>query len=231
MKTIVGLSGFGDAIYLEPLARQAIKDNPDELLAISTNYPDVFAHLPAKRMPYSRNPDHAIKFSYLPGKANPNTTQLIDMGYVCNEAFELSHAPIAILACGYPSMGSQDDLIPDKRIVEQIIAELNLRGYQILHIGNGSGDRSYAGTTKVTSANYFQTVAMFKGADLIVCQQGWGTALAEGLNKKCLVIFSHNYRINNNPFITQITPQKVCCKPTTHYVWDNEYRGVLPDAI
>lgn len=231
MKTIVGLSGFGDAIYLEPLARQAIKDNPDELLAVSTNYPDVFAHLMAKRISYSRNPDQAIKFSYLPGKANPKTTQLEDMGYACADQFQVHHAPIAILACGYPSMGSQDDLIPDRHTIEQIIAELRSRGYQILHIGNGAGDRTYAGATKIISANYFQTVSMFKGADLIVCQQGWGTALAEGLNKKCLVIFSHNYRINNNPFITQITPKKVCCKPTTYYLWDNEYQGVLPDEI
>lgn len=231
MKTIVGLSGFGDAIYLEPLARKTIRENPGELFAISTNYPDIFAHLKAKKTPYIRDPGDAMKFSYLPGKTNPHTTQLSDMGYVSTEQFELQHAPIAILACGYPSMGSQDDLIPSKQVVEQIIAEIKRRGYQVLHIANGSGDLAYAGTTKIVSANYFQTVAMFKGADLIICQQGWGTAMAEGLDKKCLVIFSNTYRINSNPFITQITPQKVCCKATTHYVWDNEYRGELPSEI
>jgi len=231
MKNIVGLSGFGDAIYLEPLARKTIKDNPCDSFTIATNYPDVFAHLLVKRIPFTRSPDNAIKFSYLPGKTNTKTTQLDDMGYDNIDQFQIEHAPIAILACGYPSMGSQDDLIPEKHVIEQIITQLKQRGYQVLHIGNGSGERTYLGATKITSANYFQTVALFKGADLIVCQQGWGTALAEGLNKKCLVIFSHAYRTNHNPFIAQITPQKVCCKPTTHYVWDNEYQGSLPDEI
>jgi hypothetical protein len=230
MKNIVGLSGFGDSIYLEPLARREIESAmPGEEIAIHTNHPDVFAHLPAKKLPYNRKPDNAIKYSYLAGKANPKTTQLEDMGYVNTDEFMIKHSPIALLVCGYPAMGSQDDLVPEKQVVEKIVAEIKAKGYQVLHIGNGSKEE-YKGATKIVSINYFQTVAMFKGADLIVCQQGWGTAMAEGLNKKCLVIFSHNFRTNHNPFLAQITPDKVCCKKSTFFMWDNEQKA-LPDEI
>lgn len=229
MKTIVGLSGFGDSIYLEPLARKEIENvAPGEQIVISTNYPDVFAHLPVKKIPYNRNPDNAKKFSYLAGKSNPTTTQLKDMGYADSDEFVIKHSPIAVLVCGYPSMGSQSDLIPDKQVVEKVIEYLRKKGYQVLHITNGSQEE-YKGAVKTSSANYFQTVAMFKGSDLIVCQQGWATALAEGLKKKCLVIFSNNFRVNHNTFITQITPNKVCCKKSTCFIWDNEWEDWLDE--
>jgi len=83
---------------------------------------------------------------------------------------------------------------------------------------------------EIESQSYFETVALFKGADLIVCQQGWGTALAEGLNKKCLVVFSDKIRKCMIEFVRQITPSKVCCKSSTRFVWDNEYKG-LSDAL
>jgi len=219
---IRGLSGFGDAIYLEPLARKCSEQNN---VTVLTNYPDVFAHLPVKISKFTKSCNVDRDFSYIDGKSNPDSTQLTDMGYANAEDFTIEHAPIAILAAGYDGMGSRSEMTPNKKVLQGIINELCERGYKVLHIANNSKEK-YSHVTEIISQNYFETVALFKGADLIVCQQGWGTALAEGLNKLCLIVFADTIRKSALPFIRQITPQKVCCKKTTRFVWDSEYQGL-----
>ncbi|OQB44081.1 MAG: hypothetical protein BWY02_02880 [bacterium ADurb.Bin157] len=223
---IRGLSGFGDAIYIEPLVRkEALKGN----ITLLSNYPDIFAHLPVKVEKFNRERKCDKVFSYLEGKANENTTQLADMGYGCVDDFAIECKPIAILAAGYKGMSSYKEFIPDKAIMQRIIDDLCSSGYSVLHITNKSIEK-YDNVIEIESQSYFETVALFKGADLIVCQQGWGTALAEGLNKKCLVFFSDKIRKCMIEFVRQITPSKVCCKSSTRFVWDNEYKG-LSDAL
>lgn len=224
---IRGLSGFGDAIYLEPLVdANCIVHGGVEVL---TNYPQVFEHLPVTCLAFDRSATVDKEYSYLKGKSNPDTTQLEDMGYELPDDFEIYHKPIALLVCGYKGMKSVMEFIPDKAIIERIIKDLHLNGYKVIHLTNGAIER-YAGVETIESGSYYQTLAMFRGSDLIVCQQGWSTALAEGLNKRCLVVFSDKIRNSKSDFIRQITPKKVCCKNTTSFVWDNEYKG-LPDEI
>jgi len=223
---IRGLSGFGDSIYLEPLAR---KEAAEGNVTVLSNYPEIFAHLPVKVEKFDRCRKCDKVFSYLEGKETPDTTQLADMGYDCADDFEIEHKPIAIFAAGYNGMGSRNEMTPDKAVMQRIIDDLRMCGYIVLHIANKSIEK-YANVTEIVSQSYFETVALFRGADLIVCQQGWGTALAEGLNKDCLVVFADKIRKSPTVFIRQITPKKVCCKKTTYHVWDSEYQG-LYDAF
>jgi hypothetical protein len=224
---IRGLSGFGDAIYLEPLVGRYT--DAGHRVEVLTNFPQVFEHLPVKCLPFDRNAIVDKEYSYLKGKSNPDTTQLEDMGYQSPDEFEIAHKPIALLVCGYKGMNSVNEFIPDRAVIERIIKDLQQNGYKVVHLTNGALER-YAGTEEIRSDSYYQTLALFRGSDLIVCQQGWSTALAEGLNKRCLVVFSDKIRNSKSDFIRQITPKKVCCKVTTSFVWDNEYKG-LKDAL
>lgn len=218
---IIGLSGFGDSIYIEPLVRSEAEKESIELY---TKFPEVFAHLKSvKCLPFNNAAKVDEKFSYLDGKPNKSTTQLEDLGYSRPEQFELDYKPICVLAAGYEGMLTRKEFTPDKKVMQQIINDLKASGFEVLHITNKAVDK-YEGVTEIESQNYFQTVCMFQGADLIVCQQGWGVALAEGLNKDCLVVFADKIRKSNLEFIRQITPKKVVCKETTSFVWDNEYK-------
>ena len=60
---------------------------------------------------------------------------------------------------------------------------------------------------------------LFLQADKVLCQQGWGTALAEGLNVPCDVVFTHRAKNGNYDFVKQITPQKVFTKQTSKAVY------------
>jgi hypothetical protein len=220
---IIGLSGFGDSIYIEPLVRNEAEKESIELY---TKFPDVFAHLKnVKCLPFNRAAKVDKTFSYLDGKPDKNTTQIQDLGYSRPEQFKLDYKPICVLAAGYEGMLTRNEFTPNKEVMQQIINDLKAAGFEILHITNKAIDK-YEGVTEIESQNYFQTVCMFQGADLIVCQQGWGVALAEGLNKDCLVVFADKIRKSNLEFIRQITPKKVICKNTTRFVWDNEFKGL-----
>ena len=221
---IIGLSGFGDSIYIEPLVRNEANKADIELY---TKYPEVFAHLEnVKCLPFNRSAKVDKTFSYLNGKPNKNTTQIQDLGYSRPEQFEIDCKPVCVLTAGYHGMLSRNEFNPDKKVMQNIIDDLNHAGFEVLHITNSVIDK-YENVTEIESPSYFQTVCMFKGADLIVCQQGWGVALAEGLNKHCLIVFADKIRKSNLEFIRQITPKKtIRQKTTTSFVWDNEYKGL-----
>ena len=217
-KKVIGLSGFGDAIYIEPIVRRlAEQDN----IILYTDYPQVFEHIPnAETTRYNRGAIVDKTLSYIDSKANTETTQLDDLGYKSSDEFQVAHKKIALVCAGYKGMGTRNEFIPKSRVICDIIKLLESRGYRVIHIANGT-DADY-GIERVKSSSYFHTLALFKGADLIVCQQGWATGLAEGLNKCCLVVFAETIATSDNRFIRQVTPKKVCCKTTTSFIWDNE---------
>ena len=217
-RKIIGLSGFGDAIYIEPLIRRLAEQDK---IILYTDYPQVFEHIPnVEAAQYNRGAIVEKTLSYIDSKANTETTQLDDLGYRSPDEFQIAHKKIALVCAGYKGMGTRNEFIPKKQVLCGIIKQLETRGYRVIHIANGT-DADY-GIERVKSSSYFHTLALFKGADLIVCQQGWATGLAEGLNKPCLVVFAETIASSDCKFIRQVTPKKVCCKKTTSFNWDNE---------
>lgn len=218
-KRIAGLSGFGDAIYIEPIVRK-IAENEEKII-LYTDHKQIFAHIDnIEFAPYSASTITDIKLSYLHGKSDESTTQLEDLGYHNASDFSIKSKKIALLCAGYKGMRTRYEFIPDPAAIRIIVNALKNRGYKVLQISNNA-EASY-NLEQIHCESYYHTLMLFKAADLIVCQQGWATALSEGLNKRCLVIFARKIAESESAFIRQVTPRKVCCKSTTQFLWDDE---------
>lgn len=218
-KRIAGLSGFGDAIYIEPIVRK-IAENEEKII-LYTDHKQIFEHIAnVEFAPYSASIITDIKLSYLHGKSDESTTQLDDLGYEKADDFSIKSKKTALLCAGYKGMRTRDEFIPEHAAIQTVVNNLNHRGYITMQISNNA--QVDYNLEQIYCANYYHTLMLFKAADLIVCQQGWATALAEGLNKRCLVIFARKIAESESAFIRQVTPHKVCCKSTTKFLWDSE---------
>lgn len=223
--TVRGLSGFGDAIYLQPIVDRICREKKSgEPIYVYTNYPDVFAHLDnVVCLPYSREAKVDVDASYIDGKSNPDTLQVDDMGYTqeMRRDYITRAKPIVVFCTGYLAMGIIDEMTPLEGDVQKMIDKYIADGYKVLHLANGS-KHNYNGAEKITSKSYEHTYALFRGADKIVCQQGWAVALAEGLKTPCTVLYTkraQNSTHAKKDFITSITPKKIIYRDTTDYVY------------
>lgn len=212
LKTVRGLSGFGDSIYLLAAVQQLFKKN--EVL-IYTNYPDVFKGY--KTLPFMRAVNIDYDFSYLFRKGNNFTNQWEDM--LLNAGIE-KDIPFKLSTKGLKKIEGSSELIA----IDLYPSFGNGKGRNQFMIPKSEQFYEYVQYQKVEykSFGYISHEIPFKNlceifytAKKIICQQGWGTALAEALDIPCDVIFCKRALTSDYDFIKRITPKKVLTKKTS----------------
>jgi hypothetical protein len=228
---IRGNGGFGDAIYLSAIVKNLSLVYND--ITVLTNYPEVFSDMmDIQFMPFNRRTPVDIDACYCKYKYDDSTNQWQD---ICKAAkikeipFELSKPMVNVSAGGricivapYNPMGigTAKELTPDYNYIQNIIDHYKDR-YHICLIGKG--DNIYKGIDiDRRDVHYGLLKDTISNSSMVVTQQGWATALAEGLNVPLCVVWSHKGLQSDRRFMSSITPKKIFCKDTSIAVIDNE---------
>jgi hypothetical protein len=238
---IRGASGFGDAIYLYPIVRYySHLFNP---LTVLTDYPAIYDDLHVVTRPFCACVP-VLDCSYVNRKHLKETNQFQDMliNAEIKETidFTIPHKQniktlfsdskkkkTCLIVDLYNPMGTKSaaELKPDKEKFDATIKQLE-RKYNLIFLTNDDERNAKNRLCFYGKIAFSYLCDLFQNSDLIFCQVGWPLVLAEALDKKCLLLFSHQGTRSKNNFINSITPEKVITKKSTTYFYDDEKRGI-----
>ena len=225
-KIVRGPSGFGDAIYLK--AALDICFGTGANITVLNNFPEVLVGY--ETIPYTNGTQVDYDFSYVLRKKKKDTNQFEDM-LIQSGLFTIAEAKKCEfdLRFTYNPAASVKD---PKDYVDRNPTMITIPPYG--GFGNGQGVNAYMtpdqyGYEKlltqyrkdydVITINekkpFSELVSLFTNSDKVYCQQGWGTALAEGLGIPCDVIFTKKALNSKNKFLETITPEKIFTKKTS----------------
>ena len=212
MKSIKGLSGFGDAIYLRVAVEWMLINMPDQYL-VTTNYPDVFRDLDVKTIPFNRGMKAEYNFTYLLRKYESGSTQFSDMcvnagiGIIPFESKLAERRPSGLTVVNnlYSPLDGcdpvSDCLRPRKEDYESLVSNYK----NVVYLKEGK-------------YKFIALVNILNRASLFITQQGWGTAIAEMLNVPTIICFTKRGYECSDPFFSSIKPEKIIEKKTTTHI-------------
>jgi ADP-heptose:LPS heptosyltransferase len=241
-----GGRGLGDTIYLQSIARHMTEDGVTRM-RVASDYADVF--LPLGRrvqvIPFTRTGVDIVAH-YVGRKAIAGTSQFVDMcfqaGIRKEVGLRLDWKPIdldlvqRIKAAGRPvvcvqlpraPMGRVDgfgaDLLPSEQSMQAIVGELG-KHFAVMLVGSGRAlynlrgiDIDLANQTSVS-----QMIDAASQADVFFGYPSFIIPLAESLGKPGLFLWSRAGLRSPQPFIAQITPEKLLHKPgLSRHIIDN----------
>lgn len=250
MNRIRGGRGFGDALYLRPIAEHFVRAG--QPVAVLSGYSDVFIGSGATVEPFNRNGGANIIAHYVSGKAKQGTTQWQD---VCRSAgvavplrFEwtvqnaalvdrlkadAAGRPIIVVHGGREPMDRKDgfgmELLPTKAAFDAALGAL--ADCYLVQVGNATQiyplpvDVDLNGSTSV--ADVLDVASICDG---VVAQCSFAIPLAEVFDKPLLAVWSARQARSRETFIAQTTPQKVLSAPRDSFVVDNWSEREIRDA-
>lgn len=250
MERIRGGRGFGDSIYIRPIAEHFVRSG--RAACVLSDYPEVFIGSGARVEPFNRHGANIVAH-YVHGKENPATTQWQD---VCRSArvtaplrFEWRVRNEALIARirknargrmvllvhgGRHPMDRRDgfgeELLPTKESFDYVLAKL--RDCYRVQIGRAdqiyplSCDLNLNGETSV--ADVLDLASMCNG---IVAQCSFAVPLAEVFDKPLLAVWSARAAKSKTPFIRQTTPQKVLSAPRDTFIFDDWTADQIRESI
>lgn len=232
-----GGRGLGDTIYLQSIARHMTEDG-ETRVRVASDYADVFIPLGRRVqvIPFTRTGVDIVAH-YVGRKAMAGTSQFADM---CWQAairkpidLRLDWKPIdtdivqRVKGAGRPvvcvqlprsPMGRIDgfgaDLLPTQQAMQDIVNELG-KHFAVMQVGSGRAlyhlrgiDIDLANQTSVS-----QMLDAASQADAFFGYPSFIIPLAESLGKPGLFLWSRAGLKSLQPFIAQITPEKLLHKP------------------
>jgi hypothetical protein len=239
MKTMRGGRGLGDTIYLQSIARH-MTENGTTRMRVASDYADVF--LPLGRrvqvIPFTRTGVEIVAH-YVSRKAMAGTSQFTDM---CIQVgirkpidlrldwkptdtevmqrikAKASGRPVVCVQLPRAPMGRIDgfgaDLLPCPTAMQAIVHELG-KHFAVMQVGSGRAlyhlrgiDIDLANQTSVS-----QMIDAASQADVFFGYPSFIIPLAESLGKPGLFLWSRAGLKSLQPFIAQITPEKLLHKP------------------
>lgn len=219
MEKVRGASGFGDAFYLKGALDVCYPKEKRNEVKVLTRYPELFQGYQTDE--YSNGVEVDRDFTYVHRKYKPNTNQFEDMliqsGFFTEETvkgitYNLNYeyversivhtkCPVLVTIPPYPGFGNGKGynalMTPSKAVYDVLLAEYS-KEYKVITI-----DRQLP---------LNELFYIFESAGKVFCQQGWGTALAEGLNIALDVLFCKDAISCPDRFINSITPEKILTK-------------------
>lgn len=253
MKSIRGGAGLGDALYVQSVARHLVRRG--EMLQVCTKWPDAFRPLgdAVATAPFRRNNiDYLAHYSLR--KRFPDTKQFEDC---CIQAGvhgpvelkldwretsaigrQIKDAGRPILCVQMPRapMGRLDgfgkELLPDFCVIQRMIDAVKDRAL-ILQIGSGAPLFKFSGidvdlANKTTVCELLDVAAV---ADGFIGYCSFIVPLAESLDKPALLVWSDKGLKSGNPYVRQITPEKVLFKPSSRHVVDMWPQAKIDEAL
>lgn len=243
--------GFGDALYLQGVARHLIGQGHQ--IEVCTSWPDVFMPLFGKIRvsPFRKERIDRIAH-YVARKTIKDTDQFSDCCHsagisekvefrldwqVVNPRWaEIIHGPLVLVQMPREPMDRRDgygmELLPDCRTIQRAIDILLDRGVRVVQIGKGNSLFNYANLTadlsnQTTVADILDIASL---ADGMLGYCSFMAPLAECLDKPALFVWSQKGLRSSNPFIRQIVPSKIFNKPSSRAVMDDCSQGELVGA-
>lgn len=245
-------SGFGDSLYLRPVA-EYLAHQRGPVVALS-DYPDVFIGARVTVEPFRRHRVDVVAH-YVGGKSRKDTTQWQDVlqaagipddvplrfpWKVRNQALveglqrKAAGRPIVLVHGGRAPMDRNDgfglELLPTRRAFDLVLGEL-AHCYRV-QVGRDTQiyplacDANLNGSTTV--ADVLDVAAISAG---VVAQCSFAIPLAEALEKPLLAIWSARAEGSREGFIRTATPQKILSKPSSSYVMDGQDDDSLRSAV
>ena len=233
IKRIRGGSGFGDALYVQPVAKYYCQK---EALEVCTDWPTVFSCLRVNIAPFSRqNIDYLAHYSK---RKEENTTQFEDcclqagvnpkrVDYSLDWTPKKDHGlPKEYVLVGLPRTpmdrtdGFGRELLPEKCGFEAALAHYDL---PVVLIGKGAPAYDlkvdYDFTQKTTVSDVLDLAC---NATALIGQCSYIIPLAESFDKPLIAVWSAKGLLSDEKYVARITPKKILHKPTSRYLMDDE---------
>lgn len=230
---IKGCSGLGDAIYLNPVVNYFLS-NSDKInpvfknIQVVSKYPELFAGLNCEVIPEARDID--ILCSYVPRKKIIGTNQFqdtciqaqipfidlnlyldLEVGSHVKNMVEKSKPYIAFVEPYKENIRSDYPLMPDVNFMNSVLKKVSL-----------AYEQNVIKINKFYGYTVHEILYIIKNSEQTIGQVGYIIPASEVYDKKCLAIFSANYKKSTNDFVRTIKPKKVVCKHTTACIYDDE---------
>ena len=212
-KTFVkGCTGFGDSIYLRAIVEWLVENRPGTEYVVASRFPDVFFGIDnIDIVDQIKGEPTVINCSYLDRKDYGDTNQFQDMcingglpyvPFVSKLKYRDPNGSVLALPLYAPMGGSPESspMMPFFGDYDDLL-------------------RKHKNVLQIRSEHSFENlVRLFNQAELVICQQGWGTALAEMLDVPCKVVFTERGLKSKNKFIKSICPKKILTKDSSKAV-------------
>jgi hypothetical protein len=245
LKSIRGGMGFGDALYVQSVARHIVKSG--QKLRVRTAWPDVFRPLEGmvETVPFARQ-GVDILAHYSQRKPIQGTTQFQDccISAGIKEPVEMrldwkvvkqgladkvrqSGKPVLVVQLPRTPMGRTDgfgaSLLPDCRVIQRFIDEAKPDHF-IVQIGAGEPLFKFRGIDMdlANKTSVCETIDVASVADRFLGYVSFLVPLAESFGKPALFVWSRKGLKDRMQYVRQITPQKVLHQPTSKFVFDDE---------
>lgn len=254
MKSIRGGSGFGDALYVQAVARHLVSRG--EKLRICTSWPEVFKPLgDAVRIEPFRRTGIDYLAHYSMRKVFIQTDQFEDccraagitepVDFAIDWNLEDRHLADRVRAAGKPvvlvqlprsPMGRSDgfgaDLLPDCSRIQEAIDCIAGRA-TVVQVGHGeplfefSGiDIDLSGQTSVS-----QVLDIASVAHGMLGYVSFFVPLAESFKRPGLFVWSKKGLRSGVPYVRQITPYKILHRPSSQAILDDCTQEGMADAV
>lgn len=203
MLNIKGCSGFGDAIYLRSMVEWLLHHRSDQY-QVFTRYPQVFEDLNVQPCEYLQN-QYQIDYdaTYLSRKHITDTTQFEDMCIMAGLPIKIPFTSMLKARDPLSYTLALPLVIPMNgcpKTVEMMPFEEEYMAYL----------ENFPNVLMLRSQfDFLHLVDLFNHASVVICQQGWGNALAQLLDVPCKCVFTERALNSKYEFIKQITPGKV----------------------
>jgi len=206
MKTIRGLSGFGDNIYMRVIMEWLLENEPADYTILS-NFPDIFRDMSVKVEKYNRSVGVDYSCTYLRDKRGPNTQfqdLLNSVGFpiipFTSKLKSRTPKGYTIVIPPYSPMGGYSGSRPMQPLEEEYSDFI----------------KQYKNVKILTGKHPFRNlVNIFNSADLVISQVGWAVPMSEMLDVPLIAVFTRRALEKGNSFISAVTPNKIKEKEST----------------
>lgn len=233
-----GGSGFGDSLYLRPVAEYLMATNPQKQIIPLTNYPDIFMGSGLCIEPH-RKTMYDVLAHYTTGRPNTSTNQWQDILYTAKVPPDLplkfywniqnenivrhvrkaAHGkPIILLNGGRPPMGRTDGYSDEMLPFQEAFLKVLRNMMDCFFVKVGKGPELYELPYNIDLSNNTtpgDVLDLAKSSDLLVGQCSFMVPLAEVFDKPFLGVWARAGLNSRNDFIRQCTPSKILAKPAT----------------
>jgi hypothetical protein len=245
--SIRGGSGLGDALYLQAVVRQLVKDG--EQVEVCSDWREVFSQLPVKVSPFRRDRINRLAH-YSAKKGLVGTTQFDDVCSTAGVKAELKldwkptskvgeqlkedGRPIVCVQLPRNPMGRTDgfgaELLPDCKAIQTAIDALRWRAL-IVQVGAGKSLHNFTGIDVDLSnrTTVSELIDVAQAADAFVGYVSFIVPLAECLDKPALLVWSRR-GLKAGDYVRRITPQKILHKPSSKWVMDDDTNETIASA-
>lgn len=230
---IKGPSGFGDAIYLNPIAHALSKEHD---LVVQTKYPELFRDIDCKTVLESSHRDKYC--TYINNKMGKNSqfNDMVANAGLSNIELKLHldlkpsknivdlvqrKKPYAVAVNPYREHIITDcRLMPEQKQYSKMVYEYVGLDIGLIVVGKSPQNLMFNGISLLDNTTQDDLLYIIKNAEKTIGQVGYIIPASEVFDVPCLAVFAIGYKHSTKEFVKTIKPHKVITKSTTKTVYE-----------